>query len=149
MLILSPGVQKRTTHNCSFEGWCGISGYCPYHYWTYLDHMYSSWYYNNSITLVSSNLKQHLTLHLITSPIFHALTEHIEWDYYFVDGEVTLRSIFTWFILSPSQASDILTKPLAQNQLAISESNLAFGFIQWPIWERRIYAIRWLYHMTY
>jgi histone deacetylase 1/2 len=49
---------------------------------------------------------------LSANPVFHARTEHVEVDYYFVRDRVAKKEIQIHFIFSQDQLADVFTKPL-------------------------------------
>jgi histone deacetylase 1/2 len=49
---------------------------------------------------------------LSANPVFHARTEHVEVDYYFVRDRVAKKEIQIHFISSQDQLADVFTKPL-------------------------------------
>ena len=62
--------------------------------------------------------------YLSANPIFHARTEHIEVDYYFVHDRVAKKEIQIRFIPSKDQLANVFTKPLPHSAFASLRSKL-------------------------
>lgn len=54
-------------------------------------------------------------LYMITTPVFHTHTKHIELDYHFVHEKVAMGQLVTNFVLYSNQLADIFTKPLTRD----------------------------------
>jgi hypothetical protein len=50
--------------------------------------------------------------YLVSNPIFHARTKHVEIDYHFVRERIASKELYVRFISSQDQLADILTKSL-------------------------------------
>jgi len=62
--------------------------------------------------------------YLVSNPIYHARTKHIEIDYHFVRDMVAKKTLQVCFISGKDQLADILTKSLAAARFNMLRSNL-------------------------
>ncbi|WVZ55440.1 hypothetical protein U9M48_006100 [Paspalum notatum var. saurae] len=62
--------------------------------------------------------------YLVTNPVFHARTKHIEVDFHFVREQVARKSLQIRFISSADQVADIFTKALSKGPFSFISRNL-------------------------
>ena len=55
---------------------------------------------------------QVVALHIVSNPIFHKRTKHIELDYHFIIEKISSRCLTTSFVNSNDQLAYIFTKSL-------------------------------------